>query len=151
MGFIRFFRRIRIAPGLRLNLSKRGMSLSAGVRGAEATFSRDGLRTTVGLPGTGLSYTAKERWLSRSGPVFGQMPTADRVVQTFLQQVLASAPCADGVADPYSHFLNGFKVGMRGTSSGPTRPQIFGPPLRKSGITNGRWCTATLGGPRCFS
>ena len=63
MGFLRFRRSIRIAPGLRLNLGKRGASVSAGVRGAHITLGKDGVRTTVGLPGTGLSYTE----VSRSG------------------------------------------------------------------------------------
>ena len=56
MGF-RFQRRIRILPGLRLNLSKSGISTSIGVRGAHVTVGRGQARTTVGLPGTGLSYT----------------------------------------------------------------------------------------------
>lgn len=56
MGF-RFRRSIRILPGLRVNLGKRGASLSVGVRGAHVTVGPTGTRTTVGLPGTGLSYT----------------------------------------------------------------------------------------------
>lgn len=56
MGF-RFRRSIRIAPGLRLNLSKSGGSLSIGGRGSTVNLSSRGVRTTVGLPGTGLSYT----------------------------------------------------------------------------------------------
>ena len=54
---LRFYRRIRIAPGLRINLSKRGASVSAGGRGHWLTFGPRGERATVGLPGTGLSYT----------------------------------------------------------------------------------------------
>ena len=53
----RFFQRIRIAPGLRLNLSKGGISLSAGPRGAQVTVGTSGTRATVGLPGSGLHYT----------------------------------------------------------------------------------------------
>lgn len=53
----RFYRRVKIAPGLTLNLSKRGVSLSAGVPGAKMTFSSRGIRQTVGIPGTGLFYT----------------------------------------------------------------------------------------------
>ena len=53
----RFFRRVKIAPGLSLNFSKSGMSLSAGPRGAKVTVGPRGVRTTVGLPGTGLYYT----------------------------------------------------------------------------------------------
>ena len=56
MGF-RLFRRIRIAPGLSVNLSKGGLSLSGGVRGARVTVGRRGVRGTVGAPGTGVSYT----------------------------------------------------------------------------------------------
>ena len=56
MGF-RLFRRIRIAPGLSVNLSKGGLSLSGGVRGARVTVGRRGVRGTVGAPGTGISYT----------------------------------------------------------------------------------------------
>jgi Protein of unknown function (DUF4236) len=56
MGF-RFSRRIRILPGVRLNLSKSGVSTSIGGRGAWLTFGKRGTRATVGLPGTGLSYS----------------------------------------------------------------------------------------------
>lgn len=56
MGF-RFFRRIKIARGLTLNLSKSGGSLSVGRRGARYTMGSRGRRTTFGIPGTGLFYT----------------------------------------------------------------------------------------------
>ncbi len=58
MGSLRFFRRVRIAPGLTLNLTKHGASLSAGVRGAHVTVGRTGIRRTVGIPGTGVFYTS---------------------------------------------------------------------------------------------
>ena len=58
MGF-RFTRRMKIAPGLNLNLSKRGGSLSFGPRGAKLTVGTSGVRTTGGIPGTGLYYTQK--------------------------------------------------------------------------------------------
>jgi len=57
MGF-RFWRRIRIAPGVTLNLSKAGGSLSFGVRGAHFTVGSRGKRVTAGIPGTGLFYTS---------------------------------------------------------------------------------------------
>ncbi len=63
---LRFFRRGRIAPGLTLNLSKSGGSLSMGVRGARYTVGPRGRRSTVGLPGTGLYYTEVSS-SSRSG------------------------------------------------------------------------------------
>lgn len=52
----RFQRRIKILPGLRLNISKTGISWTVGTRGASVT-ARDGKLTgNVGVPGTGLSY-----------------------------------------------------------------------------------------------
>ncbi len=56
MGF-RFFRRVKIAPGISLNFSKSGISPSIGVPGARITFGRRGIRRTIGIPGTGLYYT----------------------------------------------------------------------------------------------
>jgi len=56
VGF-RFWRRIKVAPGVTLNLSKSGGSVSLGPRGAKHTIGPRGQRTTVGIPGTGLFYT----------------------------------------------------------------------------------------------
>ena len=56
MGF-RFRRSCSVLPGIRFNLSKRGVSTSVGVRGAHVTYGSSGTRETVGIPGTGLSYT----------------------------------------------------------------------------------------------
>jgi len=58
MGF-RFRRRLRVMPGVHLNLSKSGVSTSIGRRGATLNLSSKGTRTTVGLPGTGLSYQSR--------------------------------------------------------------------------------------------
>ncbi|SRR5579885_2542079 len=57
---LRFYRRFRTGP-FRLNLSKGGVSFSVGGRGAWLTFGRGRVRTTVGLPGTGLSWTEQHR------------------------------------------------------------------------------------------
>jgi hypothetical protein len=55
----RFRRSIKILPGIRINMGKRSASVSLGGRGAHVTL-RPGhkMRATVGLPGSGLSYTA---------------------------------------------------------------------------------------------
>lgn len=56
MGF-RFQKRVRILPGVTLNFSKSGVSTSLGVRGARITKGHGKTRVTVGIPGSGLSYT----------------------------------------------------------------------------------------------
>lgn len=49
-----FRRRIKVIPGVYLNLSKRGVSATVGVRGASLTFRDDSVYSNVGIPGTGL-------------------------------------------------------------------------------------------------
>ena len=64
MGF-RFQRSIKLFPGLKINLSKSGIGWSAGVRGARTGVDAKGRRyTSVGIPGTGLSW----RETQHSGP-----------------------------------------------------------------------------------
>jgi Protein of unknown function (DUF4236) len=62
---LRFRKRLRLLPGLYVNLSKSGASVSVGGHGFTENISRRGVRTTLSIPGTGLSYTtrtAKWRW-----------------------------------------------------------------------------------------
>ena len=56
MGF-RFRRSVRLIPGVRLNFSTRGASISLGARGATLNFSGRGARATFGVPGTGFSWS----------------------------------------------------------------------------------------------
>lgn len=75
MGW-RFQKRIRIFPGVTLNVGSKGVSTSFGVRGARITVGRGKTRTTLGLPGTGLSHTS-----TSSGPRKARRPaqvTAER-------------------------------------------------------------------------
>lgn len=55
MGF-RLQRRVRIAPGLNVNISKSGLGLGLGPRGLKASVGPGGTRTSVGIPGTGMRY-----------------------------------------------------------------------------------------------
>lgn len=57
MGFFRFRHSVKILPGVCWNLGKKSTSLSIGHRGAHYTVGTAGSRTTVDIPGTGLSYT----------------------------------------------------------------------------------------------
>ncbi len=56
MGF-RFRKSFKIAPGIRLNMSKSGIGMSAGVKGFRITKRADGrVQRTTSIPGTGISY-----------------------------------------------------------------------------------------------
>jgi hypothetical protein len=61
MGFFRFRRSIKLFPGVRINLSKTGVSTSIGRPGATVNLRGDRIKTTVGIPGSGLSYTEQKR------------------------------------------------------------------------------------------
>ena len=66
---LRFRRTIRIVPGLRMNFSKSSASLSVGGRGAAVNLGSKGVRTTVGIPGTGISsssYTSHAQRTART-------------------------------------------------------------------------------------
>jgi len=58
MGF-RFHRVLSVIPGVRINLSKSGVSTSVGPRGADINIGRHGVTTNAGIPGTGISYRSK--------------------------------------------------------------------------------------------
>lgn len=51
----RFRKSIRLAPGVRMNFSSRGVSTTIGPRGASVNFSSRGTYLNAGIPGTGLS------------------------------------------------------------------------------------------------
>lgn len=70
MGF-RFRRSVRLFPGVRVNFSLSGVSVSAGMPGAMINIGPRGSRLTMGLPGTGISYThnlSSPRRAKRSSP-----------------------------------------------------------------------------------
>ena len=58
MGF-RFNKRIKIAPGIKVNIGLGGVSASLGGRGASVNIGKRGVYANAGLPGSGLSYRTK--------------------------------------------------------------------------------------------
>ena len=59
MGW-RFRKTIKLAPGIKLNVGKKGItSATLGKRGASINIGSKGAYTNIGIPGTGLSYRKK--------------------------------------------------------------------------------------------
>ncbi|MGZ6315729.1 MAG: DUF4236 domain-containing protein [Anaerolineales bacterium] len=54
---LRFRRTIKVAPGVKLNLSKGGVSTTVGSKGFHFNIGKHGVRRTVSIPGTGISET----------------------------------------------------------------------------------------------
>ena len=70
----RFRRTLKIVPGVRLNLSRSGPSVSFGPRGLHYTLGLKGARTTVGIPGSGLFWTEYQPYPSGLPPSSEQSP-----------------------------------------------------------------------------
>ena len=86
MGSLRFRRSVKIAPGLRLNINKRSVGLSAGPRGARYSINSSGRRTrSVGLPGTGLGYRSQTGGRRRALPLApGGTPSPTRLLASLV-------------------------------------------------------------------
>ncbi|WP_202943641.1 DUF4236 domain-containing protein [Candidatus Methylacidiphilum infernorum] len=92
----RFWKRIRIAPGVTLNLSKPGGSLSFGPCGAKFTIGPRGKRAPVGMPGTGLFYMTMlpsgraggRRSASYSTPVVPMVRPEDRLTLDLFKRLI---------------------------------------------------------------
>ena len=55
---VRFRRTFTLFPGVKVNVSKGGMSITVGRRGFHLNFSKRGVLQTTGLPGSGISHTS---------------------------------------------------------------------------------------------
>jgi hypothetical protein len=55
---IRIRKSFNLFPGVKVNMSKGGMSISVGRKGFHLNFSKRGVRQTVGLPGSGISESS---------------------------------------------------------------------------------------------
>lgn len=56
---IRFRKRIKVIPGVYLNVSKSGVSASIGPKGTNVNISQKGSYLNLGIPGTGISHRQK--------------------------------------------------------------------------------------------
>lgn len=73
MGYLRVRRSIKLGPGVKFILNKRSVGLTVGGRGAHNSVNTRGHRTTtVGLPGTGVSYINRSTGRHHSSGVSGR-------------------------------------------------------------------------------
>jgi hypothetical protein len=87
MGF-RFQKRISLFPGIRLNLSKSGASVTVGKPGLSVNLGKDGATGNVGIPGTGLSYREK---------IGGYLTSSQEHVPNQIEQNNQTGPDGSGV------------------------------------------------------
>src|SRR5699024_3585571 len=73
---LRFRKSFKIGKGLRLNVSKRGVGMSAGKNGLRKSIHSTGSSTSsIGIPGTGLSYR-KQSSLKKAKQLRNKQSTA---------------------------------------------------------------------------
>jgi len=69
----RFRKQFKLLPGVKVNVNKESTSFTLGPRGAHVTYNSRGQRTTsVGVPGTGMSWRDTKSTGRRSQPRQGQ-------------------------------------------------------------------------------
>jgi hypothetical protein len=99
---LRFHRVFSVLPGLRINVSKSGVSTSVGPRGADVNIGRHGVTTNAGIPGTGLSY--RQKMGSRGSKLgilalvgalgFAAVKNADKIIAFFHPHATTTAATA---------------------------------------------------------
>lgn len=74
---LRFRKSIKVAPGVRLNISKKSIGVSAGVKGYRKSINSSGrVTTSVGVPGTGVSYVTTKNVKKSGNPSVSARSTA---------------------------------------------------------------------------
>jgi tetratricopeptide (TPR) repeat protein len=115
VGYLRVRRSVRIGSGVKLNLNKRSVGVTVGGRGAHYSVNSRGQRTTsVGLPGTGISYVDRSTARQRS-----RRANTGRV----------NTPVARPAAPPHPglfarHFERAFYRGIQKLNAGEARPAL---------------------------
>ena len=62
---IKFRKTKKILPGVKLNISKSGVSVTTGIKGASINIGKNGVYRNLGIPGTGISKRDKLEFSSR--------------------------------------------------------------------------------------
>ncbi len=76
MGF-RFRKIFSVLPGVKINLSKSGVSTSLGGHGATVNVGSSGKKTlTLGVPGSGMSYQIPLTWTTLAVVLIGAVVLA---------------------------------------------------------------------------
>jgi hypothetical protein len=137
MGF-RFQKRISILPGMRINLSKSGVSASVGPRGADVNVGPHGVTANAGIPGTGLSYRqklgrGKAGWLGVLAVIAGLGWWGFQHAGKVGKALAPARPAATGTAAPapVNTAASGLRFVHRGGSVIRDKPKASGKTLKK--------------------
>lgn len=89
---MRFRRSTKIAPGVKVNLSKKNVGVTVGSKGAHYSVNSSGRKTTtVGVPGTGVSFvdvSSKKGGGSAQGPAEPRLASKGTYIALLVLAVL---------------------------------------------------------------
>lgn len=93
---LRFRRSIKLAPGIRINFSGSGLSMTMGPRGASVSVGRRGTYLNTGIPGTGLYSRTKLSGTGTSDRPSSSPPTNIESLHPIVQKAVTIAVEDDG-------------------------------------------------------
>lgn len=120
MGF-RIRKRVKLMPGVHLNLSNRGISTSVGVKGATVNIGKTGTRLTTGIPGSGISHTQQ---LTRAPRDSGSHRYPDSDAPSPYDQIFGQA-FRSGLAGAALTFFIGYLLAPNASTSPNLRSATF--------------------------
>lgn len=134
---LRFRKIFKIAPGFRINLSKRGFSTSIGKPGGTLNIGKNGIRPTVGIPGTGLSFTPSQSNAKSTASASGVATNVIIFIVSLILICIISVCCigvifsgtGEGASTPTVEATQDISIIIANTSSAAkTQTMIFAPP-----------------------
>lgn len=126
---IRFRKTLKIAPGVKVNISKSGPSLTLGPQGFTTTVGKQGVYQNIGLPGSGLSARFKVFGFSGSSKKSGGTSSAGDSKQPSLPAAVKEWMAYTGESNPQATVdmdFDGTIVIADGEGKVITDPQLIG-------------------------
>src|ERR1044071_415937 len=103
---VRIRKSFNLFPGVKVNMSKGGMSITVGGKGFHLNFSKRGVRQTVGLPGSGISessYIFKNKADKEERAAEKEEPSSDKIEKKPGRRA-AKQTVREGTASPWGFF-----------------------------------------------
>ena len=98
---VRIRKSFNLFPGVRVNMSKGGMSITVGRKGFHLNFSKRGVHQTVGLPGSGISESS---YIFKNKSQEDKKETEKEITEDELKRERAKRTIRERVSSPWGFF-----------------------------------------------
>lgn len=101
---LKFRRRQKLFPGVNLNLSAKGVSVTVGIKGLSVNFNKSGAYLNTGIPGTGIyDRTRVAKWEQSKNEVITENPNQyyflSKNLESAISSNLANSVTSEGLAE----------------------------------------------------